>query len=85
MADDKRAGADEDKKYKRELAKWLVLVAVVVVYGALIWRDASRTSEIDAMIDALIENEEKMRAEVEEMAAKVEEVRERLARHRLAP
>ena len=37
------------------------------------------------MIDALIEDEEKLRAEVEEMAAKVEELRERLARHRLAP
>lgn len=74
MATEKRAGIDEDKRNKRE---WWILVAFVLLCSALIWRDASMTNEIDARIDALIEDEKKLRAQVEEL-------QERIAGHRLS-
>ena len=77
---------DEEKRYKRELAKWWVLVAIAVLFGgAVIWWDASERDELDARLEALIEDSRKMRAEVEEMAAKVEEMRQRVARERSSP
>ena len=77
---------DEEKRYKREMVKWWVLIAIVVLFGgAVIWWDASERDELDARLEALIEDSKRMRAEVEEMAAKVEEMRRRVARESSSP
>lgn len=78
MATDKRAGIEEDKEHKREWVKRLVLVAFVLLgSGAFVWWDASQRADLDATLEALIEEEKKFRAEVEEL-------RERIERHRLS-
>lgn len=60
--------------------KWLAIVAVIALSGALIWWDASRTSELNAAIDALFEEERKIGAEIEALKAKIKELRERMER-----
>ncbi len=72
MATDKRAGIDENKNYKRELVKRFFMVAVVVLgIGALIWWGASERADFDARLEALIEDEKKLRAQVEDLVERI--------------
>ena len=68
----KHAEIDKEKKYSRELAKSWILIAIVVLFGSImIWWDASQRADIDARMEALLVEDRKLTAEVEEMAANV--------------
>ena len=73
MVTEKRAEIARDKKHRREWATWLLVVIVVLLAGVTIWRPGFWTDESIARLDAMIEEEKKATALLEELRAKVEE------------
>lgn len=85
MAAEKRAEIAKNNRNRRKWLKLGISIIVVLCAGVMIWRYGWDRGEIDATLEALIEESKKDRAALEELTAKVEELRERMARDRLSP